>query len=107
MEEWSFSNVSVMKLLSISFYVIPYIMFYMAIGFRYGSNEEYSQKIARYDENPNIWSCNISCFLKRILLAFDLEIWYLKSLRFVIALKFLGPKLFMLQNMVSQNRYHE
>jgi hypothetical protein len=30
-----------------------------------------------------------------------LEIWYLQSLKFSIALKFLGPKLFMLKNMVS------
>jgi len=36
----------------------------------------------------------------RILMAFDLELWYLRSLRFVIAIKSLGPKLFMLKNMV-------
>jgi hypothetical protein len=36
----------------------------------------------------------------RIILALDLEIWYLQSLKFVIGLKFLGPKLFMLKNMV-------
>lgn len=37
----------------------------------------------------------------RIIWALDLELWYLRSLKFVIALKFLGPKLFMLKNMVS------
>jgi hypothetical protein len=37
----------------------------------------------------------------RIIWAIDLELWYLRSLKFVMALKFLGPKLFMLKNMVS------
>jgi hypothetical protein len=37
----------------------------------------------------------------RIVLALDLEIWYLFSLRFVSAVKLLGPKLFMIRNMVS------
>ena len=36
----------------------------------------------------------------RILWALDLEFWYLRSLKFIIALKSLGPKLFMLKNMV-------
>ena len=36
----------------------------------------------------------------RIVLAIDLEIWYLFSLRFVSAIKLLGPKLFMIRNMV-------
>lgn len=36
----------------------------------------------------------------RIILALDLEIWYLFSLRFVSAIKLLGPKLFMIRNMV-------
>jgi hypothetical protein len=36
----------------------------------------------------------------RIVLALDLEIWYLYSLRFVSAVKLLGPKLFMIRNMV-------
>ena len=39
----------------------------------------------------------------RIIIALDLELWYLRSLKFVIALKFLGPKLFMLQNMVRNS----
>lgn len=37
----------------------------------------------------------------RIILAFDLEIWYLQSLKFAMALKFLGPQLVMLKNMVG------
>ena len=38
--------------------------------------------------------------LCRIVLALDLQIWYLFSLRFVSAVKLLGPKLFMIRNMV-------
>lgn len=40
-----------------------------------------------------------------IILAIDLELWYLFSLRFVSAIKVLGPKLFMIQNMVSKNSF--
>ncbi len=36
----------------------------------------------------------------RIIWAYDLELWYLISLRFVMAFRFIGPKLFMLKNMV-------
>ncbi len=39
--------------------------------------------------------------LYRIVLAIDLELWYLFSLRFVSAVKLLGPKLFMIRNMVK------
>jgi len=35
----------------------------------------------------------------------DLEIWFLFSLRFVSAIKLLGPKLFMIRNMVSLFKY--
>ncbi|CAF4095024.1 unnamed protein product, partial [Adineta steineri] len=35
-----------------------------------------------------------------IIWAFDLELWYLRSLRFIVVLKFIGPKLFMLKNML-------
>jgi hypothetical protein len=38
----------------------------------------------------------------RIVLALDLELWFLFSLRFVSAIKLLGPKLIMIRNMVSQ-----
>ena len=40
---------------------------------------------------------------QRIILAIDLEIWFLSSLRFVSAIKLLGPKLSMIRNMVSGN----
>ncbi|CAF1321816.1 unnamed protein product [Rotaria sordida] len=36
-----------------------------------------------------------------IILALDLEIWYLQSLKFIIAIKSLGPKIFMLKNMLQ------
>jgi len=37
----------------------------------------------------------------RIVLAIDLELWYLFSLHFVSAVKLWGPKLFMIHNMVT------
>ena len=46
----------------------------------------------------NILFNNFSRF--RIVLAIDLELWFLFSLRFVSAVKLLGPKLFMIRNMV-------
>ncbi|CAF1418610.1 unnamed protein product [Rotaria sordida] len=54
----------------------------MGLDFRYGSYNESLLSTARI-----IW-------------AFDLELWYLRSLEFVIVLKSLGPKLFMLKNML-------
>lgn len=39
-------------------------------------------------------------FSCRIILALDLELWYLLSLRYVSAIKLLGRKLYMIQNMV-------
>ena len=39
-------------------------------------------------------------FSIRIVLAIDLELWYILSLRYVSASKLLGPKLFMMKNMV-------
>ncbi|CAF4844012.1 unnamed protein product [Rotaria sp. Silwood1] len=54
----------------------------MGLGFRYGSYNEGLLPTARI-----IW-------------ALDLALWYLRSLKFIIALKFLGPKLLMLKNML-------
>jgi len=42
----------------------------------------------------------MNLFSYRIIWAFDLELWYLGSLKFIMALKSIGPKLFMLKNMV-------
>lgn len=40
-------------------------------------------------------------FENRVVLAINLEVWYIFSLRFVSAVKLLGPKLFMMRNMVT------
>lgn len=37
----------------------------------------------------------------RIILAMDLEMWYLWSLKFISVIKILSPKVFMARNMVS------
>ncbi|CAF1500445.1 unnamed protein product, partial [Rotaria sordida] len=60
---------------------IPYLFFFIGLGFRYGNYNEKSLSTAR------IWW------------AFDLELWYLGSLRFIMTLKFFGQKLLKLQNM--------
>ena len=44
-------------------------------------------------------------YLFRIILALDLEFWYLISLKFISAVKILGPKVFMVRNMVNMNEY--
>ncbi|CAF3607813.1 unnamed protein product [Rotaria socialis] len=82
-ERHSFTGLNILSSLTALFNVLPYGLFYMGIGFRYGSgNNELLFTVAR------------------ILLALDLEVWYLQSLKFAIALKSLGPKLFMLKNML-------
>ncbi|CAM4805119.1 unnamed protein product [Rotaria magnacalcarata] len=81
-ERWGSTGSTALTLLSNIFYILPYFLFYLGLGFRYGSYNEDLLTTARI-----IW-------------ALDLELWYLRSLKFVIALKFLGPKLFMLQNML-------
>ncbi|CAF4209881.1 unnamed protein product, partial [Rotaria magnacalcarata] len=62
----------------------PYILFYVGIVLWY-------------------WYGNVPNYLTtaRIILAIDLEIWFLISLKFISAVKFLGPKIFMVKNMVS------
>ncbi|CAF0951970.1 unnamed protein product [Rotaria sp. Silwood1] len=81
-ERWGSTGSTAFTFLSNIFYILPYFLFYMGLGFRYGSYNEGLLSTARI-----IW-------------ALDLELWYLRSLKFVIALKFLGPKLFMLKNML-------
>ncbi|CAM4831903.1 unnamed protein product [Rotaria magnacalcarata] len=60
----------------------PYILFYVGIVLWY-------------------WYGNVPNYLTtaRIILAIDLEIWFLISLKFISAVKFLGPKIFMVKNM--------
>ncbi|CAF1581444.1 unnamed protein product [Rotaria sp. Silwood1] len=36
----------------------------------------------------------------RIIMAFDLELWYLRSLKFMISHNYLGPKLLMIKAMI-------
>ncbi|CAF3904829.1 unnamed protein product [Rotaria sordida] len=81
-ERWGSTGSTALTFLSNVFYILPYFLFYMGLGFRYSSYNEGLLSTARI-----IW-------------AFDLELWYLRSLKFVIVLKFLGPKLFMLKNML-------
>ncbi|CAF4001686.1 unnamed protein product, partial [Rotaria sp. Silwood1] len=81
-ERWGSTGSTVLTVLTNGFYIMPYFLFYLGLGFRYGS----------YDENLLTTA--------RIIWALDLELWYLRSLKFVIALRFLGPKLFMLKNML-------
>ncbi len=82
-------------------YAMPYILFYIGIGLRFGSTARpelfTSARCVRYTS----YAKRIQMHLQsRIVLAIDLELWYVLSLRFVSAVKFLGPKLFMMRNMV-------
>ncbi|CAF4173280.1 unnamed protein product [Rotaria sp. Silwood2] len=81
-ERWGSTGSAILTVLSNIFYIMPYILFYFGLGFRYGSYNEDLLTTARI-----VW-------------ALDLELWYLRSLKFVMALKFVGPKLFMLKNML-------
>ncbi|CAF4184066.1 unnamed protein product, partial [Rotaria sp. Silwood2] len=67
----------------IPIYAMPYILFYIGIILYFRSEN-------RLDLFTDA----------RIILAIDLELWYLFSLRFVSAIKLLGPKLFMIRNML-------
>ncbi|UJR07956.1 hypothetical protein I4U23_012235 [Adineta vaga] len=64
-------------------YALPYVLFYIGIGLKFVSR-------TRSDLFTSA----------RIILAIDLEVWFLFSLRFVSAIKLLGPKLFMIRNML-------
>ncbi|CAF0986831.1 unnamed protein product [Adineta steineri] len=65
-------------------YALPYILFYIGIGLQFESRVR-----------PDLFTA------ARIVLALDLELWFLFSLRFVSAIKLLGPKLFMIRNMLK------
>jgi hypothetical protein len=98
-ERWGSTGSTILTFLSNVFYILPYFLFYLGLGFRYGSNNDKLLTTARFDKNLDEFMMNIMYF--RITWALDLELWYIRSLKFVMALKFLGPKLFMLKNMVS------
>ncbi|CAF3976461.1 unnamed protein product [Rotaria sordida] len=70
------------------FRAMIYILFYIGIIFHFKSTNR-----------PGLFK------VARIILAIDLELWFLFSLRFVSAIRLLGPKLFMIQNMVSKNNF--
>ncbi|CAF2084429.1 unnamed protein product [Rotaria magnacalcarata] len=81
-EQWGSTGSSFVTVLSNVFYITSYFIFDFGLIFRYGGYNEAVFSTARI-----IW-------------ALDLELWYLSSLKFVITLKFLGSKLFMLKNML-------
>ncbi|CAF1258158.1 unnamed protein product [Didymodactylos carnosus] len=82
-ERWYQSTSWLLATFSKVFYVSLYVLFYLGLIFRYG-----------YGDAPNLLTT------ARILMAFDLELWYLQSLKFIIVLEYLGPKLFMIKNML-------
>ncbi|CAF1153400.1 unnamed protein product [Adineta steineri] len=81
-ERWGSTGSTILTVLTNIFFIAPYFLFYLGLIFRYTG----------YDDR--IFTAG------RIIWAFDLELWYLGSLRFVVALKSVGPKLFMLKNML-------
>ena len=84
LEEWNTTYNLMLTQLINPFHALPFLLFYLGTLLHYG-----------FGNQPSVFKAS------RIILAFDLEIWFLRSLKFVIALKFLGPKLFMLRNMVN------
>ncbi|CAF0984122.1 unnamed protein product [Adineta steineri] len=81
-EQWGSTGSTILTVLTNMFFIAPYLLFYLGLIFRYTG----------YDDK--IFTTG------RIIWAFDLELWYLGSLKFVVALKSVGPKLFMLKNML-------
>ncbi|CAF1002638.1 unnamed protein product [Adineta steineri] len=81
-EQWGSIGSTTLTVSTKIFYITPYFLFYLGLIFRYSGYSD------------NIFAA------ERIIWAFDLELWYLSSLKFVVALKSVGPKLFMLKNML-------
>ncbi|CAF1238406.1 unnamed protein product [Adineta steineri] len=81
-ERWGSTGSTILTVLTNIFYIAPYFLFYLGLIFRYSG---YNDKIFTTG---------------RIIWAFDLELWYLGSLKFVVAIRSVGPKLFMLKNML-------
>ncbi|CAF3424141.1 unnamed protein product [Rotaria sp. Silwood1] len=97
-EQGSSIGSPVLTVLTNGFYIMPYFLFYLGLGFRYSSYNESLLTTARLVET--FVKLLMNCMYFRIIWALDLELWYLRSLKFVIAVKFLGLKLFMLENML-------
>ncbi|CAF3888305.1 unnamed protein product [Adineta steineri] len=81
-ERWGSTGSTILTVSTNMFYIAPYLLFYLGLIFRYTG----------YDDK--IFTAG------RIIWAFDLELWYLSSLKFVVALRSVGPRLFMLKNML-------
>ena len=77
-------NYFVDKLFFSSIRVCSYILFYIGLILRFanGSSEE-----------------NLTA--AKIVLAYDLEVWFIRSLSFLSIAKKMGPKLVMIRRMVS------
>ena len=86
LEEWNTTSHLILTQLINPFHALPFLLFYLATFLHYA-----------FGNQPAILTTS------RVIMAFDLELWFLRSFRFVTALKFLGPKLFMLRNMVSRS----
>ncbi|CAF1197338.1 unnamed protein product [Adineta steineri] len=81
-EQWGSTKSTVLTLLTNIFHIASYFLFYLGLIFRYTGYKD------------NVFAA------ERIIWAFDLELWFLGSLKFVVALRSVGPKLFMLKNML-------
>lgn len=79
--------------------ITPYILFYIGFIMHMRSNNDPTISTnAKYDNNILCYSTIVS---SRIMLAIDLELWYIFSLRFASGVKLLGPKLIMIRHMVK------
>src|ERR1700722_12078138 len=99
LERWHSSNVWMLPI-----NVMVYILFYVGIGLHFLSTTRSDLfTAARYKNSNNFSTLTQNIIVRRIILAIDLELWYIFSLRFVSSVKVLGPKLLMIRNMVSSN----
>lgn len=83
--------------------VVPsYLLFYIALILRFVLTDASSFSTARYLHSPGIFTHCVFNFLfgSRIVMAYDLEIWFIRSVLFVGIAPDLGPKLVMIRKMV-------
>ncbi|UJR23620.1 hypothetical protein I4U23_026606 [Adineta vaga] len=73
----------ILRILTEALKLIPFSLFFLGMGLWYGS-----QRV------PSLFTT------ARIILALDLELWYLSSLKFITIIKILSPKVFMVRNML-------
>jgi hypothetical protein len=85
--------------------IAPYLLFYIGIGLHFGSWDQPSVFSAcRFVEF--FFSFVVHSIFHRIMLAIDLELYYILSLRFLRAFEFFGPKLVMIRKMVTNSRLY-